>query len=100
MIQKKNLCHTLTNHLIFYTIDNRVECRWYKEVHGRQENVGRGSYMSKMVANEGEGGKNIKLKENKNMSFTCIKYFEPCLLLMQMKNGLENKGMGIEGKIM
>ena len=81
MTQKKNLCHTLTNYLVFYTIDNRVECRWHKEVDSRQKNVGRGSNMSKTVAEEGEEGKNIKLKKNKNMSCTCVKCFEPCLLL-------------------
>lgn len=80
MTQKKNPCHTLTNYLIFYTIDNRVE--WHKEIDGRQENVGRGTYMSKTVAEKGEEGKNIKLKENKNMSCACVKCCEPCLLLV------------------
>lgn len=82
MTHKKNLCHALTNVLIFYTIDNRVECRGHKKVDSRQKNVGRGDNMSKTVAKERKEGKNIKLKENKNMSCACIKCFESCLLLM------------------
>ena len=72
MIQKQNLCHTLTNYLIFYPIDNRVQCRWYKKVDGRQKNMSRRDNASKTMAEEGEEGKNIKLKKNKNVSCTCV----------------------------
>ena len=82
VIQEKYPCHTLANYLIFHTIDNRVECRWHKEVDGRQKNVGRGHNMSKPMAEEGEKGKNIKLKENKNVSCACVECFEPCFLLV------------------
>ena len=52
--------------------------------------------MSKPMAEEGEKGKNIKLKENKNVSCTRVERFKPCLLLVQMKNSLENKDIGNE----
>ena len=82
MIEEKYRCHTLANYLIFHTIDNRFDCRWHKEVDGGQKNVGRGNNMSKLMAEEGEKGKNIKLKENKNVSCACVECFEPCLLLV------------------
>lgn len=54
--------------------------------------------MAKTVTEKGEKGKNIKLQKNKNMSCAGVKGFEPCLLLLKTKNGLENQGIRYEDK--
>ena len=95
MTQKKNLCHTLTNYLVFYTIDNRVECRWHKEVECGQKNMDVVGYMvAKAMCEEGKHSRNIEDQDNTNMRPTCAKGLKSGLTPWYLQHCLQDEGIG------